>query len=46
MMLFLILFTIEEISKGIKELKLRKASGNDSISTEMIIAGAQLYSFF
>ena len=33
-------FTIEEISKGIRELKLRKASGNDSISNEMIIAGA------
>ena len=32
-------FTIEEISKGIRELKLRKASGNDSISNEMIIAG-------
>ena len=34
------LFTIEEISKGIRELKLRKASGNDSISNEMIIADA------
>ena len=33
-------FTIEEISKRIRELKLRKASGNDSISNEMIIAGA------
>ena len=33
-------FTIEEISKGIRELKLRKASGNDSISNEMIIADA------
>ena len=33
-------FTIEEISKGIRELKLRKVSGNDSISNEMIIAGA------
>ena len=44
-------FTIEEISKGIRELKLRKASGNDSISNEMIIAGAPtilpfLVSFF
>ena len=44
-------FTIEEISKGIRELKLRKASGNDSISNEMIIAGAPailpfLISFF
>ena len=42
---------IEEISKGIRELKLRKASGNDSISNEMIIAGAPtilsfLVSFF
>ena len=25
-------FTIEEISEGIRELKLKKASGNDSIS--------------
>ena len=33
-------FTKEEISKGIRELKLRKASGNGSISNEMIIAGA------
>ena len=33
-------FTIEEISKEIRELKLRKASGNDSISNEMIIADA------
>ena len=44
-------FTIEEISKGIRELKLRKVSGNDSISNEMIIAGAPtilpfLVSFF
>ena len=34
------LFTKEEISKGIRELKLRKASGNDSIGNEIIIAGA------
>ena len=33
-------FTIEEISKEIRELKLRKASGSDSISNEMIIADA------
>ena len=33
-------FTIKKISKGIRELKLRKASGNDSISNEIIIAGA------
>ena len=33
-------FTIEQISKGIRELKLRKASGNDSTSNEMILAGA------
>ena len=32
-------FTIEEISKGIRKLRLKKASGNDSISNEMIIAG-------
>ena len=42
---------MEEISKGIRELKLKKASGNDSISNEMIIAGAPtilpfLVSFF
>ena len=30
----------EEISKGVRELKLRKATGNESISNEMIIAGA------
>ena len=44
-------FIIEEISKGIRELKLRKASGSDSISNEMVIAGAPtilpfLVSFF
>ena len=32
--------TIEELSKGIRELKLRKTSRNDSISNEMIIVGA------
>ena len=34
------LFTIEEILKGIRELKLRKANRNDSNSNEMIIARA------
>ena len=33
-------FTIEEILKGIRGLKLKKANGNDSISNEMIIARA------
>ena len=45
------LFLIEEISKVIRELKLKKASGNYSISNKMIIAGAPtmgslLVSFF
>ena len=33
-------FTLEEISKGIKQLKNQKASGYDSISNEMIKAGS------
>ena len=32
--------TIEEISKGIRELQLRNASGNDFLINEMITAGA------
>ena len=38
------LLTIKEISKRIGELKLRKASGNDSISNEMTITRNPLYS--